>query len=61
MTSVAPNVVAMARRSAFGSTAMIRPAPQTRAPWITLSPTPPQPSTTTDEPGCTFAALTAEP
>ena len=36
-------------------------APQTRAPWITLMPTPPQPKTTTVEPGSTLAVLMAAP
>src|SRR5262249_13513438 len=32
-----------------------------RAPWITLMPPPPHPITATDEPGFTFAVLTAAP
>jgi hypothetical protein len=41
--------------------AMIRSAPAMRAPWITESPTPPQPNTATDEPGATFAVLKTAP
>jgi hypothetical protein len=36
-------------------------APETRAPWITDRPTPPQPITATVEPGRTFAVLIAAP
>ena len=40
---------------------MMRSAPAMRAPWITDSPTPPQPNTATDEPGSTFAVLNTAP
>ena len=38
------------------STAMMRPAPASRAPWITLRPTAPQPITSDARPGGTCAA-----
>lgn len=40
---------------------MIRDAPAIRAPWTTLSPTPPQPTTATVSPGLTRAVLTTAP
>ena len=36
-------------------------APATLAPWMQEMPTPPQPNTTTDEPGVTLAVLMAAP
>src|SRR5581483_8549100 len=36
-------------------------APQILAPWMALMPTPPQPITSTDDPGATRAALIAAP
>ena len=36
---------------------MMREAPQSAAPWMTFSPTPPQPKTATVSPGRTFAVL----
>src|SRR5262249_32057988 len=58
---VAPNRRACARLNSTGSTAMIRRAPATRAPWTALMPTPPMPRTATVSPGRTPARLTAEP
>ena len=43
------------------STATISAAPAMRAPWIAAMPTPPAPKTTTLEPGCTLAVLSAAP
>ena len=43
------------------STATICSAPASRAPCTQLSPTPPQPMTTTLAPGSTFAVLTTAP
>ena len=40
---------------------MIGCAPASAAPITTESPTPPQPITTTDEPGSTWAVLTTAP
>ncbi len=40
---------------------MILSAPTIRAPWMTLSPIPPRPNTTTLAPGVTFAVLTTAP
>ena len=40
---------------------MILSAPTIRAPWMTLSPMPPRPNTTTLEPGVTLAVLTTAP
>jgi hypothetical protein len=47
--------------SSTGSTATIRAAPASRAPWMTEIPTPPQPITSTSEPGSTLAVLTTAP
>src|SRR5215472_13013408 len=58
---VAPNRWACSRLNSTGSTAMIRRAPATRAPWTALMPTPPMPRTATVSPGRTPARLTAEP
>src|SRR2546429_4873447 len=54
---VAPNCFAMSSFPSTRSTATISAAPATRAPWITLMPTPPHPKTTTDEPDRTRAVL----
>ncbi len=43
------------------STPMILSAPTILAPWMTLSPMPPSPNTTTLEPGVTLAVLTTAP
>src|SRR5215831_18584017 len=43
------------------STAITLPAPINAAAWIALSPTPPQPKTTTFEPGVTLARLITAP
>jgi hypothetical protein len=40
---------------------MMVAAPQSRAPWITDWPTPPQPITATDDPGVTPAVFSAAP
>jgi len=40
---------------------MILSAPAIRAPWITLSPIPPSPNTTTLAPGSTRAVLITAP
>ena len=53
--------LACSRLNGIGSTAMIRRAPATRAPWIALMPMPPTPSTATVSPTVTCARLTAEP
>src|SRR5262249_56937500 len=52
-----------ARVNLFGFvwTPMIRRAPAITAPWITDSPTPPRPKTTTEEPGSTFAVVSTAP
>ena len=43
------------------STATIGDAPAIRAPWIAESPTPPQPITSTESPGRTFAVFSTAP
>jgi hypothetical protein len=43
------------------STATIGEAPAIRAPWIAESPTPPQPITSTESPGRTFAVFSTAP
>src|SRR3569623_698204 len=43
------------------STASMVAAPEFLAPWIVLMPTPPQPITSTDDPGSTCAALNTAP
>ena len=43
------------------STAMTLPAPAMAAPWMQLSPTPPQPITATVDPGSTLAVLNTAP
>ena len=45
----------------LASSATIVVAPAIRAPCTTLSPTPPQPTTATDSPGCTSATLNTDP
>ena len=59
--SVAPNVRASSSFDASRSTAMMRSAPASRAPWIAFRPTPPAPMTTTSSPARTLAAFTAAP
>src|SRR5437763_1019998 len=59
--SVAPNCNAMSRLRAFVSTAMIRAAPASAAPWMTLSPMPPTPMTTTLAPVGTCARCSTAP
>ena len=61
MTSVAPNSFAAASLFSSMSMAMTREAPAATAPWMTLSPTPPQPTTATVWPACTRAVLVAAP
>jgi hypothetical protein len=58
---VAPSSPASARRGANGSTATICAAPATRAAWTIQSPRCPQPTTATDDPGSTAAALKTAP
>ena len=53
IVSVAPNSRAAASLAGSMSTAMIGDAPASRAPWMELRPTPPQPMTTTLEPALT--------
>ena len=43
------------------STATMMPAPAMAQPWITFSPTPPAPITSTLEPGSTLAVLNTAP
>ncbi len=59
--SVAPWRRASSSFSGLTSTAMIGPAPAIRAAWSTARPTPPRPSTTTDSPARTRAALWTAP
>ena len=56
-TCVAPNSFAISSLLSSLSTAMIFVAPTSVAPWMTFSPTPPQPKTATLLPSSTFAAL----
>ena len=56
-----PNFSASALRFGFRSTPTILLAPARRAPWMTLSPMPPRPNTTTLSPGCTLAVLITAP
>ena len=58
---VAPSSWAFSRLKATGSTAMTLDAPACAAPCTALIPIPPMPMTITVCPGCTSAALTAEP
>ena len=61
MPWVAPKRRASSSFAGTRSTAITVWAPLRRAPWITLSPTPPQPITTTVSPGRTLAVLMAAP
>ena len=58
---VAPNSMAFSRLFSRGSTAKIRFAPASLAPWMALAPMPPTPAMTTLSPGWTSAAYTEEP
>src|SRR6185369_6190636 len=58
---VAPNCLAYSSLLSIKSTPMIVPAPASAQPWITFSPTPPQPITTALLPGSTLAVLMAAP
>ena len=58
---VAPNARACASLSSFTSIATSGSAPASAAPWTQLRPTPPQPTTATASPACTFAVLIAAP
>ena len=58
---VAPRRLASSSLDSRRSTATISAAPATRAPWMAEMPTPPQPNTTTVEPGSTLAVLMAAP
>ena len=60
-TWVAPNSSAQASFCGITSTAMILPAPTSRAAWMVFRPTPPQPHTATLAPGGTFARLNTGP
>src|ERR1700761_6649836 len=59
--SVAPNCRANSSFAGEMSTTTILAAPASAAAWITLSPTPPAPNTTTTEPGSTLAVLVTAP
>ena len=59
--AVAPNSLAIWSLVSFMSMAMISPAPLMRAPWITLRPTPPQPTTATVSPFLMSAVFMAAP
>src|SRR6476620_978882 len=61
MKCVAPNWRAYASFVGVVSTAMIGRPSESAAPWITLSPMPPTPMTTTDWPCDTFARLNTAP
>ncbi len=56
-----PNFSASALRRGFKSTPTILFAPTSLAPWMTLSPIPPKPNTTTFAPGSTLAVLMTAP
>ena len=58
---VAPNWRARPSLEASVSTAMMRLAPASRSPWITLRPTPPTPNTAAVSPAWTLARLSTEP
>ncbi len=58
---MAPKVFAVSSFESIMSTATMVAAPAMRAPWMTEMPTPPQPNTTTEEPGVTLAVLMAAP
>ena len=60
-TSVAPKVFAISSLPSLASMARIFVAPAMAAPCTTFSPTPPQPNTTTTEPGLTRAVLNTAP
>ena len=57
----APRCSASSSLLSSRSTAMILPAPASRAPCSTLKPIPPSPNTTTASPNCTMAELTTAP
>lgn len=59
--SVAPNLRAKSNVAGWTSTPTIRAAPDSRAPSMTLSPTPPSPTTATVSPRRTCAVLIAAP
>jgi hypothetical protein len=56
-----PKRSAIVRRPGLMSTPTIISAPARRAPWITLSPIPPSPNTTTFAPGSTLAVKITAP
>ena len=60
-TAVAPMALASSSLEANWSTATMVRAPAKRAPWITDSPTPPQPTTATVDPGVTRAVFHTAP
>ncbi|MDR8823059.1 hypothetical protein FEQ05_06816 [Burkholderia pseudomultivorans] len=61
MKCVMPNFFASSTRFGLMSTPMILSAPTIFAPWITFSPIPPRPNTTTFAPASTFAEYTTAP
>ena len=58
---VAPNCRASASLDARVSTAMMRLAPASRSPWMTLRPTPPTPNTAAVSPARTLARFSTAP
>jgi hypothetical protein len=56
-----PNFLAIASRAGLTSTPMIRFAPTSFAPWMTLRPMPPRPKTTTFAPASTLAVKSTAP
>ena len=56
-----PKRRAIASRAGLRSTPTIIPAPTMRAPWITFSPMPPSPNTTTVLPVSTLAVNSTAP
>ena len=58
---VAPKAFALSNFPSWRSTATIADAPAILAPCIAAIPTPPAPTTRTDDPGVTFAVFSAAP
>ena len=58
---VAPISLALSNLNSLLSIAIIFDAEEKIAPWITLSPTPPQPNTATEEPFSTLALFRTDP
>ena len=61
MVAVAPKIRAASSLAATTSIATIGFAPESAAPWMQLSPTPPVPITTALSPGLTSAVFTTAP